>query len=246
MRAVYRGILAVAGFVTGFLTLVFFFQFNRYLSPALAGDQLSLGMAAVYAVMTYAGVAVTVLAFKPSVTVAKYLSGVGGAVTAGFVLSALYLFTFDLASGMMVAIITVGQAVVVGVVYAGAVALAGRSDSESESDTTPPSESESKTAAPNPLQEPSHTETESIENYTDATEPADTTKTGPDTVPPSRRDIDWWGGTQIFAGVAIFLIGIPITIQSPVGVPILLIGLALIPRIRGWSMETLGRSSTES
>lgn len=248
MKTVSRGILAGSGFVTGWLTLVFLFQFNRYLGPALAGDQLSLGMAAIFAVMTYAGAVITVLAFKPSVSVAKYLSGVGGVVTAGFVLSALYLLTTDLASGIMLVIVTMGQVLAVGIVYAGAVIRSDSSDSESESDTTPatdPSETQEPQSEPGPEPESTPVEPDSIDVHTKSTatpESHNTTSSESGT----GRDIDWRSGGQIFAGIAIFLIGIPITIQSPVGVPILLIGLALIPRVRSWSMEILGRSSTES
>jgi len=248
MKTVSRGILAVAGAVTGFLTLVFLFQFNRYLNPALAGDQLSLGMATIYAVMTYGGTVVTILAFKPSVTVAKYLSGVGVAVTAGFVLSALYLFTVDIASGIMVLFITVGQAVAVGVVYAGALARAGSSGSGSESDSaldTNPSKIREQRSKPDSEPNSAAVESDNIEAHTESTGTPESHNDIP-SESGTGQDIDWRSGAQIFSGVAIFLIGIPITIQSPVGVPILLIGLALIPRVRGWSMETLGRSSTES
>ncbi|WP_277540104.1 hypothetical protein [Haloarcula laminariae] len=248
MKTASRGFLAFTGFVTGFLTLVFLFQFNRYLTPALTGDQLSLGMAAIYAVMAYAGTVVTILAFKPSVVVAKYMSGVGVAVTAGFVLSALYLFTVDLASGMMLLIITMGQAVVVGVVYVGAVSRRGSSDSEPENDTTPAMESSEPQKPREKLDsEPEsvvpETESENSEKETESVAQPDITQ---NTEISSERDIDWWGWAQIIVGATIFVIGIPITVQSPVGVPILLIGLALIPRVRAWSIETLGRSDTDS
>lgn len=242
MKTVSRGILAVAGVVTGFFTLIFLFQFNRYLSPALAGNLLSLGMAAFYAVTTYAGAVITVLAFKPSATVAKYLSGVGAAITAGFMLSALYLFTVDLASGMMVLVIMVGQAVIVAVVYVGAVMRAESSDSESVSETTHTTES---SESQNPMSESdSETDVTEPESTEDNTEPAGQPDTTRDSDLYSGRDIDWWSGAQIFVGATIFLIAIPITVKSPVGVPILLVGLALIPSVRAWSIETLGRSDT--
>jgi Flp pilus assembly protein TadB len=180
------------------------------------------------------------------VVVAKYLSGVGVVVTVGFVLSALYLFTVDLASGMMVLIITVGQAVVVGLVYTGAVVSAGSSDSVSGSDTTlatDSSETQEPRSEPDPEPESVATGDENIEDHTESAGTPDTTQ---DPESPSGQDIDWWDGAQIFIGATIFLIGIPITVQSPIGVLILLVGLALIPRIRAWSMETLGRSNPDT
>lgn len=249
MKAVSRGILIVLGLVTGFFTLVFIFQFIRYLNIALVGDQLSIGMAAVYAVMTYAGVVVTILAFKPSTEVAKYLSGVGAVVTVGFAFSSLYLLIVDLASGMMILIITAGQVVVVGAVYVGAVIRSKSSYSESKTDSTHPtessevqesqSESDTNTDSNSVAAESDSMkrETQSKSNSELDTDASSGLKTG--------RDINWKGSVQIFAGVAIFLVGIPITIQSPVGVPILLIGLGLIPRIRSWSIKTLDNSNSD-
>lgn len=232
MKPVSRGILAVIGFITGFLSLVFLFQTNRYLGRALAGDELSLGIFGIYLIMSYVGVSITVLAFKPNVTVAKYLSGAGVGVGVLLLLVGVYLFTTNISSGMMLLIFTGVQFTAAGIIYAVAHV---RGDSDGEPD--PESDPVSPESEPGPKPEP----TEPVDDHTLPREPADTSDSEQDT----GRNIDWWGAAQIFAGVTVFLIGIPITVQSPVGVPILLIGLALIPRVRTWSMATLGRSETE-
>lgn len=238
-----RGALAVVGIIAGFLTLVFVSQMFRYMTPAMLGDQLSLGMWSIYVVLTYTGATVTLWSFIPRVSVAKYLGGAGGAVAAALVLIALYLFaTGEIVSGLMLLIITGGQAVVAGIVYG--IARSRESDPDSTPETDPEIEPErtlEREASPEPVT--THAEPESTtETVSKSPDNADTNLKS---APGSGREIDWRTGGQIFAGGVLILIGIPITIESPVGVPILLAGLALIPRVRSWSMRTLGRSTAD-
>ena len=229
MGSAKRGVLAVLGIIAGFFSLVFVSQMFRYMTPAFAGDPMSLGMWGVYVVLTYIGVTVTIVSFLPRATTGKYLGGAGGAVTAVLVLIALYLFTVDATSAIMLLMITAGQAAVAGLVYG---VSASRVD-------------ESGSAATEPAREPVEPDPENTPEPEPEPEPEpapDTSNSPVDT--GTGRDIDWRTGGQIFAGVAVFLIGIPITVASPVGVPILVLGLALIPRVRSWSMQKLGRSST--
>lgn len=254
-----RGALAVVGIIVGFLTLVFVSQMFRYMTPALYGDQLSLGMWGIYVVLTYCGATVSLWSFIPRVSVGKYLGGAGGAVAAALVLLSLYLFvTGGIASGMMLLIITVGQIIAAGVVYV--VAQSWDSDSASESDSAPSTEPsperdhESGTelereshSEPNP--EPATTRVEPENTPNSPSESREHTDTDPaphpETDSNSGWDIDWRTGGQLFAGVTLIIIGIPITVASPVGVPILVLGFALIPRVRSWSMRKLGRSTVD-
>jgi len=128
-----RGILAVVGLVVGFLTIVFVSQFFRYLTPALTGDSLSLGMAGTYGVLTFAGTAVAILSFKPSRGMARYMSGVGAAVTGLYVLAGAYLLSIDLSAGMLVLVITTGNIIATAVLYA----IASGGDPAPDSETQP-------------------------------------------------------------------------------------------------------------
>jgi len=136
MSSVKRGILAVVGLVVGFLTLVFVSQFFRYLTPALAGDSLSLGMAGTYGVLTFSGTSIAILSFKPSRDVARYMSGAGAAVTGLYVLTGAYLLIVDLSAGMLVLIITTGNIIATAVLYAIATGGGSTSDSETDPKTT--------------------------------------------------------------------------------------------------------------
>jgi hypothetical protein len=257
MGSAKRGALAVLGIVSGFLTLVFLSQMFRYMTPALYGDQMSLGMWGIYVVLTYTGASVAIVSFMPRTTTAKYLGGAGGAVAAGLVLTSLYLFTIDLASGMMLLIITGGQVTVAGLVYGIAVSRENDRDSsvsepepthtsepesESERESGPSSEPTVEQVEPEPEPEPENTHNARDASDTQGSHPESNTAT--DTETGTGRSIDWRTGGQIFAGVVVFLIGIPITVASPIGVPLLVLGLALIPHVRSWSMQKLGRSST--
>lgn len=245
MKSVSRGLLAVVGFVFGFLTLVFIFQLDKYLQLALIGDEMSLAMAGVYVILSYTGAILTVLSFKPKATVAKYLGGVGVGIGGLFLLSGFYLFSTDTSSSILLAIYAGVQGSIGAGIYAAGRARGknGESDSESETTSTEPESHETDSTSTNPDPDTASDESAVEPETPSQNEPREREDT-PDSSSDSSRDIDWWTAVQIFAGAAIFLIGIPLTIQSPVGVPILLFGLALIPRIRNWEMETLGGSET--
>lgn len=235
MKSVSRGLLAVVGIVGGFFTLVFLTQTARYLPPALAGHDISIGMSGFYLILSYFGTTVTVLSFIPKTMTAKYLSGGGVGLAGILLLSTVYLFTVDIASGLMLLVITAIQSAIAAGVFLAAHSLGdgGEFDPEQASGSV---EAQPERSSNESIDEPSS----SAQNMPgQSTEEID-----PD--PKSSRDINWWEGAQIFSGGTIFLVGIPITVQSPVGVPILLVGLALIPRIRSWALDKLGKPETDN
>lgn len=251
MDSAKRGVLAAFGLVVGFLTLVFVSQMFRYMTPALYGDQLSLGMWGIYVVLTYVGGAISIWSFVPRVSVGKALGGLGLGVGGLLAILGVYLFaTSAFASGLMTLIFAVVTGAAGVIVYLFANSRAGGSDTDGTPDSAlssepaPGREVESEPVTQEPEPEPVTTHVEPENTAEPASEPRENTGTDVEPEPESGRDIDWKRGAQVFGGVVVVLIGIPITIQSPVGVPIVVLGLALIPRVREWGMNTLGRSST--
>jgi hypothetical protein len=133
MRSVSRGVLAAVGIVAGFMTLVFLSQTGRYFQRALYGTSMGLGMFGIYVILSYCGIAVTAVSFKPEFRVAKYLAGFGVGVGGLMLLGALILFTSDISSGMLLFIYMIFQLIAAGMVYGVAQAL---NDDENESTET--------------------------------------------------------------------------------------------------------------
>jgi len=220
VKSIYRGILAVIGVLAGFFTLVFLSQTYRYLQLALIGDELSLGMFGVYVLLSFAGGTATVVCFRPKSTTAKYLSGMGIGAGGMLFLVSLYLFTSDISSGLMLLIFAVVQIAIAAMVYGGARILS--SDSDEQSST--PSE-----------HTPETTMTESASKQSNSSAEL------------GLGEIDWglwFRGAQTLIGVSLFAAGIPITIDSPVGVPVLVVGLTLIPAVRRWGRGKLSRAKS--
>lgn len=263
MKPIYRGALATGGIITGFLTLVFLFQTVRYLNLALLGDLVSLGMFGIYVLLTSASATATAIAFIPRYTTAKYVSGAGIGVGSLLFLTAVYLFTTDIASGMMMLLFAVMQLGVAGGVYA----VAHSMDSTNDEDDQPAARevghgaesaedsvrSEAATGGKSSSavmrEEPDHDDesevSESAGGESDSGEAMDDKSERPFETPMSSSDgVDRgrvWRAVQVFTGLVVFIVGLPLTIQSPVGVPVLVLGLAIIPAVRKLGMEKLGR-----
>lgn len=105
MNPILRGGIFVVGLIAGFLGLVFLFLVFRYLP--LWGTQESLFIL-VYWILTYAAFGAALTAFVPRERIAKFVAGVGGAVSAFFALGIpYYLLIGNGANGIYMAMILI-------------------------------------------------------------------------------------------------------------------------------------------
>lgn len=241
------------GLVAAFFTLGFLSLTGRYMNRALLGVEVALGMFGFYVILTYAALTVAIVGFRPRYSTVRYMGGTGLGLGAVGVLLAILLFTSDGSAGILMLIVTLfllGLSVTIYAVgrafdddYEASDEEVRESAKDEQRQAVATSETQSReTVEPEPVKEsesreasepvatdepegvrdpePTEVETESTESETD-------------------DGIDWVRGGQIFVGATLFIVGAVITIQSPLGVPIFIAGLALIPRVRSWSMEKL-------